>query len=180
MNLGAPTKAKYTSLYVGDTYTRGRMNLYGAVRFDWQNSENQPAVAEGNPLIPGLLPDSVFEGGGTGVTWTNLSPRFAVTYALDEEFKTVLRASYSRYHGQMPVWMADNDNPLGGQAYLQYAWQDLNGDRNVQTNEVDFNNLRSWSNIDPKNPTALGTPNEVDPDLSADIDHEFVFSGCGP
>jgi hypothetical protein len=161
-------------LYIGDTFSLGRMNLYGAVRYDRQKSENLAGVADGNPLIPGLLPGLEYGGGGTGVSWNNISPRFGITYALDEEFKTVLRGSFSRYHGQQYTGLAGNDNPLGGRAYLQYAWQDLNGDRAIQTNEVDFNNLRSWYNVDPNNPSDLSTPNRVDPDLSADIDYEFV------
>jgi hypothetical protein len=110
-----------------------------------------------------------------GVNWNNVSPRIALTYALDEDYRTVLRASFSRYHGQLYVGAAGNDNPLGGRAYLQYPWSDSNNDRKIQNNEVDFSTLRAFYAVDPNNPSAIGeSVNKIDPDFTADVDYEFV------
>ncbi len=169
------TKGTYFSLYIGDTYTRGRMNLNVGLRYDRQTSENKPAEVGGNPLIPELLPGLTFAGGGVGVNWSNAAPRFAITYALDEEYKTVLRGSVAMYHGQLYVGAAGNDNPLGGRAYLQYPWADLNGDRKIQTNEVDFTQLNTFGGVDPNDPGRIGeSVDKIDPDYSADKDYEFV------
>jgi hypothetical protein len=170
------TKATYLSLYVGDTYTRGRMNLNVGLRYDHQVGSNKAAEVAGNPMIPELLPGLSYAGGGEGITWNNLSPRVAFTYALDESYKTVLRASFARYHDQLPVGRAGQDNPLGGQAYLTYRWQDLNNDRFIQLDEVDFSDLRGFGGVDPNDPGAIDeSVDKIDPDYSAGIDYEMVF-----
>ena len=46
-------------------------------------------------------PASSFAGYDAPFTWKNFSPRAGVTYALDEARKTVARASFSRYAGQL-------------------------------------------------------------------------------
>ncbi len=167
--------ANYWSAYVGDTFTKDRMTFMAGLRFDRQTSVNAPSTAEGNPLVPELLPSLVFPGGGQGIKWTNFSPRVGFTYALDEDFKTVLRASFSRYHGQLPAGQSGQDSPLGGRAYLQYNWQDLNGDEAVQVEEVDFSQLNDSSGVDPNDPGALGeSVDKIDPDFGADIDYEVV------
>jgi hypothetical protein len=170
------TKGTYLSLYAGDTYTRGRMNVNFGVRYDRQVGSNKPAEVPGNPLIPDLLPGLSYDGSGQGINWNDLSPRVALTYSLDEEYKTVLRASYARYHDQLPVGRSGQDNPLGGRAYLAYEWEDLNGDRTIQTNEVNFNNLTDFGGVDPNDPGAISeSVDKIDPDYSAGIDHEFVI-----
>jgi hypothetical protein len=169
------SQVNYWSAYVGDTFNLRRMTFNVGLRWDRQVGENLESEIPGNPLIPDLLPGLSFPGGGTGIRWNNLSPRLGFTYALDEEFKTILRTSFSRYHGQQQTYMTAMDNPLGSSAYLQYPWNDANGDGQVQLPEVDFSDLRTFGGLDPNDPSAIGeTPDEIDPDFKADIDYEFV------
>ena len=169
------SQTTYWSGYVGDTFNFKRWTINAGLRWDKQDSVNKPTEIEGNPNIPDLLPGLSYPGGGTGVHWNNLSPRFGFTYALDEEFKTILRASFSRYQGQLQTYQTTFDNPLGSSAYLQYPWDDINGDGQVQLPEVDFSNLRTFGGLDPNDPGAIGdTPNKIDSDYKADIDYEFV------
>ena len=58
---------------------------------------------------------------------------------------------------------------------MQFPWDDVNGDGNLQLDEVDFTTLTDFGGVDPNDPTAIGeTPDKIDPDYEADIDYEFV------
>jgi hypothetical protein len=172
---GYGSQTTYWSGYIGDTFNLRRMTINAGLRWDRQDSVNKPSEISGNELIPDILPGISYPGGGTGILWNNISPRLGFTYALDEEFKTILRASFSRYHGQLQTYQTTMDNPLGSSAFLQYPWDDQNGDGQVQLPEVDFSNLTNFGGLDPNNPGAIGeTPDEIDPDYHADVDYEFV------
>ncbi len=148
-------QADYYHFYIGDVYTRDRLTVTFAGRFDHQKGINKVASVDGNPLIPDLLPGLNFGGGGQGINWNNFSPRIGMTYALDADFKTVLRASFNRYHGQLPTGLTSQDNPLGGRAYLQYNWVDANSDRVIQLPEVDFSTVTAFGAVDPNDPAAI-------------------------
>jgi hypothetical protein len=166
---------RYFSAHLGDTFTKDRFTLNVGARFDRQVGKKGAASIPGNPLVPTLLPALEFDGDAeNNIEWSNISPRAGVTYALDESRKTVLRASYARYSGQLsnsdPSW----NNALAT-SLLEYDWRDLNNDEIVQTNEVDFSRVRASSNIDLNNPGGIGeSPNQIDPDYHANIDNEVV------
>ncbi len=54
-----------------------------------------------NPLIPGIMPAIDFPGIDGGVVWDNFSPRVGVNYDIMGTGKSVARASYAAYYGQM-------------------------------------------------------------------------------
>ena len=56
-----------------------------------------------NVAFPNVVPGFSFNGYDTPFTWKNVSPRAGVTYALTEPRKTVARASFSRYAGQLDI-----------------------------------------------------------------------------
>jgi len=150
------------------------MTINAGLRWDRQKSVNKASEIQSNPLIPDLLPGISYAGGGTGINWNDISPRLGFTYSLDEEFKTILRTSFARYHGQLQTYQTTMDNPLGSSAYLQYPWAD-NGDGQVALGEIDFDTLKNFGGLDPNNPGAIGeTPDKIDPNYSADADYEFV------
>ena len=133
-----------TALYGQDSYTIGRLNLVGGLR--WERVEGY--------LPEQTTPDSAFFPGGLvfkGVTingvvqdftvqksfaavhhdplWHNFGPRAAATYDLTGRGKTVLKASWGRYLDQISTGTPPNPNAAINQTYV---WNDLNGDLNFQ------------------------------------------------
>ena len=170
---------KYASVYLGDVFTKGRLTLNLGARFDKQSAKNLASEAPANSSFPNLLPALKFAGSTEdNISWSDISPRVGMSYALDESRKTVMRASFARYAGQLSygnVAGATGQNPVAV-SYLAYGWNDLNGDRFVQPGEVQFNNFIGASNVDPNNPAAVGaTPNQIDKDLKSKKDNEAVI-----
>lgn len=170
---------KYSSVYVGDVFTKGRLTLNAGLRLDRQSARNLPSEAPANAAFPNLLPALKFAGSAEdNIRSTDLSPRVGMSYALDAARKTVLRASFARYAGQLSygnVAGATGQNPVAV-SYLAYGWNDVNGDRFVQPGEVLFNAFVGASNVDPNNPSAVGsTPNQIDKNLKSKKDNEAVI-----
>jgi hypothetical protein len=161
--------------WVGDTFTKGRLTLNLGARFDHQKYANLATSVEGNPALPNLVPGLAYPGGGTGADWNTISPRVGLTYALNDSRKTILRASYARYAGQLPLGDVTYDNPLG-YTYIAYGWNDLNGDHFAQPGEVLVGDgPLYYAGIDPNNPNAGPTsPNKIDPNYKANTDNEFI------
>jgi hypothetical protein len=173
----AVTKAESDrwSVYLGDTFSKDRLTINASLRFDSLTASSKASESEANPAISTVMPGLPYAGTPSGqeITWNNFQPRVGLTYALDESRKTVLRASYSRYAGLLPVGNANWDSPVVT-SFLTYGWSDANGDSDVQLGEVDFDNLIGSANIDPTNPTAASSPNLIDPDFGANTDDEVV------
>jgi len=171
----AGSVSKYWSGYVGDTFTKDRLTLNVGVRFDHQTGSNLPATAPANPLFPELLPALVYDGAGPTITWNDVSPRVGFTYALDASRKTILRASFARYAGQLGSADVQFASPLGNVSILEYRWNDLNNDGVVQKNEVLTSQGTTFSsNVDPAHPTALSSVNTIDPNYKANHDLEVI------
>ncbi len=170
-------EANYTSAYLGDTFTKGRLTANLGVRFDRQTGNLSPSTATANPLFPNLVPALQFDGNVPGITWNDISPRASVTIALDQNRKTVMRASYARYAGQFgPIDTQFNSPVTYNYNYLAYRWVDRNNDGFAQRDEILTNQGVVYSaGIDPDNPTALTSINKIDPDYHANHDQEFVL-----
>ena len=163
-------KGDYSALYAQDTYTSGRLTLTGGVRFDLQHAENEASTAQANPVFPDLLPDLVYDGSGSKVRWSDISPRAGFTFALDESRKTLLRGNFAIFTSQLPMPDVTSVNPLGGVARLDYGWTDLNGDRLVQRDEVDV----AGGLVGVPGNVTLSTVNEIDADYRAQRDLEAL------
>ena len=148
-----------------------------AIRWDRQTAQNLDSDTPANPLFPELVPAvSIRANDLTSIKWKNFSPRISGSLALDDSRKTVVRASYARYAGQLNNLDVLNNNAVGAYyPYLAYNWVDLNGDHFAQRNEVLVGDGVAYNNvIDPANPAGSGTPNQVDPNYKANVDHEFI------
>jgi hypothetical protein len=169
-------EANYTSGYLGDTFTKGRWTVNAGLRYDRQAAHLNPSTATANPLFPELVPALEFDGNVPGIKWNDLSPRVGLTVALDEKRKTIVRASYARYAGQLgPIDSQFNSPVTYNYNYLAYQWVDRNNDGFAQRNEILTSAGVLYSaGIDPANPTALTSINKIDPDYHANHDQEVI------
>ncbi len=165
--------------FVGDTITMGRMTVNAGVRWDRQTASNQPSTAPANTMFPELLPSLAYDGSGPTIDWNDISPRVGLTYALGENKKSVLRASYSRYAGQMNPFEVTSASPVGGYyTYIAYKWNDLNHDGFAQKNEILTSLGPQYSNnIDPNKPTSSSAVNTIASNYKANHDDEFIVGG---
>ncbi|HEY7288684.1 MAG TPA: carboxypeptidase regulatory-like domain-containing protein [Vicinamibacterales bacterium] len=163
--------------YVQDTLTRNRLTLQLGVRYDRNHDQAFAADVDANPLIPAWLPAVSFAGVDPGIVFNNFSPRLGLTYDLRGNGKTVARANYAAYWGQVGTGGVSNQlNPVS-RVSVRYPWVDLNGDKFVEANEIVASNkpLAVTGNWDPNNPTAVTTANTVDPNLKNDRTDEFIL-----
>ena len=68
-------------------------------------------------------------------TFNHIVPRFGATYDLSGDGKTVLKANWGRFYFNPGVNLADSVNPNSSDQYVDYNWNDLNGDRVFQVGE---------------------------------------------
>jgi hypothetical protein len=161
-------RADYLDFYVGDTISRNRLTLDLGIRYDQQWGKALPAEIAANPAFPGVVPGVSFAGYDTPFTWKNVSPRAGLTYAIDESRKTVARASFSRYAGQLETGTVGVLNPSSTAGSATYRWSDLNSDHFAQANEVNVNQfITAAGGFNPASPTSVTSPNVLDPNLEA-------------
>jgi hypothetical protein len=172
-------KGSYNSLYLQDTFTSGRLTLQGGARFDLQKAENAASTAKANPLFPEILPELVYDGAGTKISWSDISPRAGFTYALNDSRKTLLRGNFSIFTQQLAHPDVTVVNPIGGVARIDYRWSDFNNDGLI--NNRDEVNIAAGPLGAPVN-AALSTVNQIDEsyraprdlELLAGLDHELA------
>jgi hypothetical protein len=163
------------SAYVGDTIQRDRLTVDIGLRVDHQGGAALPSQTQANPAFPTLVPGVVFAGYDAPFTWTNLSPRAGMTYALDESRRTVARLSISRYAGQIQTGLVGFLNPSFTVGFLEYRWDDRNGDHLASSDEVRLDQfIQAGGGFNPANPTAVTSPNRLDPDLDAPVTTSLV------
>jgi hypothetical protein len=168
-------RAEYLDFYAGDTISHDQLTVDVGIRYDRQWGKALPSTTLANAAFPTVVPGFTFTGYDTPFTWNNLSPRAGVTYALDEAKKTVARASYSRYSGQLNTGAVGFSNPSSTAGSATYRWADLNGDHFAQANEVQLNNFISAAGgFNPAAPTAVTSANVIDPNLKAPVTQSIV------
>jgi hypothetical protein len=168
-------QGRYLDFYVGDTYTRRRFSVYAGVRFDQQKAKNDAAQVPANPGLPDVLPALDYTGNSDYIiNWKDWSPRVGMSYAFDEQQKTVARISYARYAEQLSFGNVTEENPVAAGA-LAYSWNDLNGDHYVQPNEVLLDEFQyNYGGVNPQDPGAASTPLKIDRNYQAGKSHEVI------
>jgi hypothetical protein len=141
----------YQDAYLGDTVLLGNLTVQAALRYDIQKGAVQGGSLGANPLVPELLPAISWQS-ISGLKWDNFSPRVGLTYALGQQRKTLLRASYNRYAGALGG--ADVFLPTPGYSnYVYMYFTDKNGDKVAQRNELDFGSgVLGAVGVNPVNP----------------------------
>lgn len=172
-----PLREEFTSLWLKDTMTLGSWTVNAGLRWDVQKGENLPSTVQANPAFPELMPAIEFEGNDGGLDFETISPRLGVTYAVGEERKTLLRASYARFvqnlEAMQHLWRV---NPLGN-AYTYFYFLDGNDNNTWDNSEVDGQPvLFDWWGIDPAKPAASASPYANAPGLSPEVTDELVVA----
>lgn len=162
---------RYWNATLGDTLTLGNLTINAGLRYDVQQGRNLGSEAFENAVFPELLPGLTSEDdAGWPIEHENLQPRISATYALGQERKTLLRASYSRFANQLGSFVYQlNSFPINSGVY--YYWVDQNGDRTVQRDEVDLSAFYGFYNVDP----SVIPPNALDPNLETQTTDEIVL-----
>ena len=143
-----------TALYGQDSYTIGRLNVIGGIR--WERVEGYlpdqstpdsryfPAglVFQGvtiNGVVQNYTVRKQFDAVRNNPLWHNWAPRAAVTYDLFGTGKTALKFSWGKYLDQINTGTPPNPNANINQ---QYVWNDLNGDLIFQPGNAVWDGLR--------------------------------------
>jgi hypothetical protein len=168
-------RAEYFDFYAGDTFSVARATLSLGLRYDRQWGAALPSSTAANPAFPTVVPGLVFAGYEAPFTWHNVSPRVGATYALNDARTMLLRASFSRYAGQLATGAVGYANPAASAGVAVYGWTDLNGDHLASPNEVNLNQFVAAANgFNRNNPTAVTSANVIDPNLKAPTTNSFV------
>lgn len=166
---------RHWSFWVQDAWRRGRLTINGGLRLDRQDDTARSVRIPANPVLPDLLPAVVFPGADSGAVFSNLSPRFGITWDMAGNGRTIVRSSAARYWGD-GIDTASRLQPTG-QTMLSYGWNDANGDLRVQSGELDFATLLgSSSNYVADHPSAVQSSARVDSALQNDLTDEVTVS----
>jgi hypothetical protein len=167
--------SKYKDVYAGDTIILGDLVVNAGGRYDLQSAKNFASSVPANPLVPDILPAVDYKGDTQSLKWNGFSPRVGLTYALGKDKRTLIRGSYNHYINQLGSSDVGSANPFYRVQYLYYYWDDLNGDRNVQRNEIDFDSgVYSFANIDPNHTNVGYSPGRVDYNMKAPNTNEII------
>ncbi|HKB09104.1 MAG TPA: TonB-dependent receptor [Vicinamibacterales bacterium] len=130
-------RTKMTALFFQDNWTRDRLTLQGALRYD-QVSSFSPAEHNGTSVTSPFNPQPVILQRTDGVSaYRDISPRVGVAYDVFGNGKTAVKFNYGRYLGP-----ATNDtiytqnNPANGivgynLTAINRGWTDVNGNYKV-------------------------------------------------
>ena len=167
--------SRYLDAFIGDTIELGNLTLTGGFRYDIQRAKNFGSTVPANPVVPDLLPEVKYAGDEKALEWKGISPRIGATWAFGQEKKTIVRGNYGRYMDQLGSSDVGASNPFYRVQMLYYYWEDLNGDKTIQRNEIDFDSgLYSFANIDPDHPGAPFSAGRIDYDMEPTTTDEFV------
>jgi Carboxypeptidase regulatory-like domain len=105
-DFGRRTITKLTGIFIQDSYTRGRLTLQGALRYD-RASSYAPAEQNGTTSTSFLNPAPITIAKTPGVdAYNDLTPRAAVVYDVRGNGKTALKFNWGHY-----LAYAANDPP---------------------------------------------------------------------
>lgn len=182
------------NFFAQDTYTVGKVTVNAGIRFDYQTDYANPATVKASPFygqatFAGVysgatytgqpfqqLPTITFGGADAGVAFKTWSPRVGVSYDVNGNGHTVIKANYARYVGQLGTGDMSSTYNTVVSTYVRYPWVDLNGDQFVQANEIVMTSAPlSWtSGYDYKNPANATTTGTVNPNLTDDRTDEVL------
>ena len=183
-----------TALYGQDSFTTGRLNVTGGIR--WERIEGYLPAQTTNASQ--FFPDGlVFQGVNIGGViqnytvqksfpavhadplWYNWAPRVAATYDLFGNGKTALKVSWGKYLDQINTGTPPNPNANINQVY---NWNDLNGDLIFQPGNATWDGLKyvggEFGTLNTTNGLAVATFDRsvrrpYRNELAVTVDHEL-------
>jgi len=187
---------KNYSAYVQDTIASGRLTLQLGLRYDYNKDIAAASEIIANPLATCIagslvpctapsatvsptgswLPGISFPGADPNVAFNNFSPRLGLTYGLTSDGKTLVRANYARYYGQVGnSGVSGTINPVS-QTTLRFPWVDLNHNGVADPGEVSLSGapLNVTGNWSAASPALTVSANSVDPKLKNDTTDEVI------
>src|SRR6185503_700152 len=102
------------------------------LRYDRQWGSALESEIAGSKAFPALVPGLTFAGYDSPFVWNTFSPRAGLTFALDENRRTIARAAYSRYASQLSPTTVGGINPASTAGSATYRWVDTNRDHFAQ------------------------------------------------
>ena len=159
------------SFYVGDTYHGGRVTAQISLRFDRTYASMLESAQAAIPGFPTLLPAIVAPAEDKMIDISLFSPRLGISYALDENARTLLRANYGLFGSQLGTGTVQSFS-AASQALLIYSATDRNGNNVADPDELET--LQNYSGVDPANPASGVNFNRISPDVKAPKTHELV------
>lgn len=164
----------YTSAYVADTWTQNRLTVQFGARWDRQSSSLGAASVAASRVRPDLLRALSATPVDDAVVYNAVTPRLGLTFALNEQRKTLARATYAMFSSQLGAATAGLISPIQNSG-ISYAATDRNGDRIAQTDEIAFGLGPMGSfGVDPFNPARATSVNRIG-DYRTPITHELLF-----
>ena len=149
--------------YIQDNYSRGRLRLNLGLRYDFQDGETKGTCVPASTFAPDVLPAFCWNGADATRPFRDWAPRLAATYDLFGTGRTVLKGSYALFFDQGELITNLGGNPAN-EIELRAPWNDANGDRFVQHEEVDFTRLTLQSgnfDLSTGQPRNVTSPNTV-------------------
>jgi hypothetical protein len=165
--------SNYRDAFVGDTMILGNLTLNAGLRYDIQRAKNNPTEVPANPAFPNVLPAVSFAGDTKSLEWKGVAPRIGATYALGRVRRVLLRGGYSRYIDQIQATSVSPNNPFYNIQIIYYSWNDANGDKQFQKNELGVPVL-SARFVDPANPASGISTGRVDYGVKPPKTDEFL------
>src|SRR6185295_12434200 len=154
----------------------GRATIQLGIRYDYISDKAEASSISANPLGGSWLPGLNFPGADPGVAFNTFSPRVGLTYDLSGTGKTIARANYARYFGQVGNGgIASTVNPVGTTT-LRYPWIDANKNGSADVGEITLsaNPISASTNWSAANPANTVSANSVDGNLRNDATDEFI------
>jgi hypothetical protein len=168
------TDARYQSGFITDTISLDRLTVIAGLRLDHQTSSYSATTVDAVPGFP-LLPAVSAPAVDNVFVFTNVTPRVGITYALDDNRKTVGRASYAMFASQLPGTAGAFVAPIQPYTYVIYNAVDKNGNGYADANEIDFaSGVQGANNVDLAHPGVVTTNNKVG-SISAPRTQEMLF-----
>jgi hypothetical protein len=176
------TRGQYTNAYIGDTITWDRLTLNAGLRWDRQAGSVKALSQTGNSVLPNLLPDLTSQAADDVVVWNSVVPRIGLSYALDEQRKTLLRGSYGLFASQLNATAGGFLSTISYRGVYFYGVTDTNGNRVVDPSEIAGRTCTdalvaagdcNYYNFDVNNPSNIAAPIHTVGEYDTPMTHEF-------